>query len=627
MPLDPRLTYRRTERGLREVYEKSYQFTQSERLILILVDGRLDLAGLKSRLPSVSDERLGRALAKLVDAGLIEQTRTAAPHAASLQPDAVAQFLEQTELDPVTVIGGAAGGGASRAEELAFETAMSPAWNAPASSARASPDNRRRASERSQGGRGEWGAPATDFAITTVNVPDRLDMQEMRAREDEDEIRPRRSILPDSYAVGVWIKRLVLVGIVGGLGYFAFERAQPALAQLEAPRIAERLSRALGQPVTVAGVQWKLLPRPRVAVVGVRLPNGVVIDEVALHVNWRDVYAAAKSGQIVWGEAAIPVLKLSSEQALGAIDLLARSSAAVPATISALRFESVQFNDAPLLPGAYEVLMRRGPSGSFGGIQLSEAGKQGTGMRMRLNLSPGDSGNPGLDFQLDATMWQAPIGPQVEWADVIATGRLERSLVLVDTFTAGGFYGVVQGALAAGRDLEWATTGVVRASNIDLESVFQSLARRPGDEASAPVRRAAMNGTAVFDLQASGRGETLHEAIRSGALEGPAQVRFGILNGINLGYVATKGGGTRSSAGGGLTRFTELTAGVMATSSHIELKDVIGKAGAMSTRGELMIGPDLTLTGALRVDLGATRVQAPLNLRVRGSVLEPQFGR
>ena len=72
MALNVSMIYQRTDRGVREVYEKSHQFTQSERLILILLDGRLNVAGLKTRLPSLNDERIERALSKLQDAGLVE---------------------------------------------------------------------------------------------------------------------------------------------------------------------------------------------------------------------------------------------------------------------------------------------------------------------------------------------------------------------------------------------------------------------------------------------------------------------------------------------------------------------------------------------------------------------------
>ncbi len=113
MALNVSMIYQRTDRGVREVYEKSHQFTQSERLILILLDGRLNVAGLKTRLPSLNDERIERAMRKLQDAGLVEpmgagdpsRTNGSGVREGQLEPEAVAQFLEQSDLDPITIFG------------------------------------------------------------------------------------------------------------------------------------------------------------------------------------------------------------------------------------------------------------------------------------------------------------------------------------------------------------------------------------------------------------------------------------------------------------------------------------------------------------------------------------------
>lgn len=629
MALDRSLVYRRTERGVREVYEKSYQFTQSERLILILVDGRLDLAGLKARLPSVNDERLARALSKLTEAGLIEPSRAASPGSA-LQPDAVAQFLEQTDLDPVTVIGGGA--------DMALEEAFAVSDSATRPSSRPTQPVRSRSGEalmrssssgsgRSHEAKSAWGGTrATDFAITTINVPDRLDLQEVRAREDEDDFRPRRRLLPDSYTVGVWFKRLLLMGLLGGAGYWAVQSIEPIRDEMAPERIAQRLTSAFGQPVAIADTQWRFTPRPRLALVGVSLPGGIRLDEVALHINWRDAISAARGGQVVWAEAAVPSLTLRADQALGLIELAGRGAAALPSGISTLRFESVRFADVPLLPGHYQAIVRRGGDGQMGPLLLTELDIDGT-LQLRLVSSLGDTGNQGADFQLEATRWRVPFGPQIEWSDVSAKGRVEHNLVVIDEFNLGGFYGAVQGVGAAGRDIEWATTGAVRASNIDIEAMLRALKGKRSAEGSEGEAKVPMNGTALFELTAFGHGDTLDAALHGGTLSGPVQVRWGVLNGINLGFAATQGTSASGGLGGGVTRFTELSAQLDADSSGITLRNLNGRAGAMSTRGELTVRPDMALTGALRVDLGASRVQAPLNLRVRGTVLSPQFGR
>src|SRR5215467_15451556 len=119
-----------------------------------------------------------------------------------------------------------------------------------------------------------WEATAgsTDFVITTVNVPDRLDVQEVRAREDEDDERTERFRI-DWYAIRTWIVRLVMLGLVGGAALFAWDSLAPLRDELSAARIAERLSQATGQPVTIGSADFKFTPTPRFAISDIQVGN------------------------------------------------------------------------------------------------------------------------------------------------------------------------------------------------------------------------------------------------------------------------------------------------------------------------------------------------------------------
>src|SRR5512147_292681 len=94
------------------------------------------------------------------------------------------------------------------------------------------------------------GAPATDFAITTINVPDRLDIQEVRAREEESEYQRRSRLSIDRYVVTLWTKRLVTLGVIAGLGWLAVAAVTPFIDEFRKEAIAARLSTAVGLPVT-----------------------------------------------------------------------------------------------------------------------------------------------------------------------------------------------------------------------------------------------------------------------------------------------------------------------------------------------------------------------------------------
>jgi hypothetical protein len=121
-------------------------------------------------------------------------------------------------------------------------------------------------------------------------------------------------------------------------------------------------------------------------------------------------------------------------------------------------------------------------------------------------------------------------------------------------------------------------------------------------------------------LHVVGRGATLDDAIDRGAIAGPFTVRWATLNGINLGLAAAQG-----ATASGTTRFTEFDGVVAATSNGVRFEDTGGRAGAMAARGDFTVARDLALAGGVRVELGGQRVQAPINLRIRGSVLTPRF--
>jgi hypothetical protein len=465
------------------------------------------------------------------------------------------------------------------------------------------------------------GAPLTDFVITTVNVPDRLDMQEMRAREEEDDEPTRarrRGLFIDSYSIGLWLRRILVVAVLGTLLFFAYGRLRPIYDGLAAHRIADRLTKSLGQRVTVADSRLELSRSPRLALKGIDVAGQLKIDDVGLLFNYDEAIRAVRGGQWAWGEAQVGPLKLTHDQAMALLEALPKAMAGLPPSVSILRLASVSFPDYPLLPGRYEVVVRRGENGGLASIQMEMLDIEG---QMRMKITPRGVGEP-VDFSLEALRWKAPIGPASPWSDLVASGQASTNLLMVDRYVGSNFYGATQGQLVAARDIEWAVTGTARAINVNLEQLFRGL--RPATSgAEADAFRSPFTGLASMNLVISGSGPTLDKAVDFASITGPLEVRYAQLNGINLGYAATRG--ASSTGGGGLTRFTELDATIMASGRQVLLTDISGRAGAMATRGEVLINDDLSLIGALRVDLGVTRVLAPINLRVRGSALQPQF--
>lgn len=462
------------------------------------------------------------------------------------------------------------------------------------------------------------GAPATDFAITTINVPDRLDLQEVRAREAEREYARSRRFSLDRYTVVLWSKRLLGLAVVSGLAWLGVKTAAPAVDALRADAIAARLSVGIGQPVEIGQRRFELWPTPRLVLVRVKVGSRLAADEVSLQLSWNELAQGAKAGRVAFGEAVVSPVRLDAEQAWELAGLAPRLANAGGFSVGALRFASVEFADFPLLPHQYSATVKRPVGAAASAVELAQVGGDGS---MRMSVS-GD-GDEGVKFELSAERWRAPIGPGVVWDNASATGRVVRTAVIVESYTASAPFGVFQGALVAASDTGWSAAGTARSAGVDLETLMRHLAGRPADDATPA--RSPLHGTASLELFGGGHGPSLGDALFGVRMAGPVSVRFGSLNGINLGLVATQGGVAES--GGGTTRFTELTAQVEVGDSGVALRDIRGRAGAMATRGQVVVDADQSLSGLVRVDLGAERVQAPTSLRVSGTAISPRFAR
>lgn len=103
---DPSIVFQRTQAGRDEIRQKSHGLTQSERLVLIMIDGVTDYQGVRRKVFALTDQRFERALTKLQAKELVLEVfmplEGQAPE--ELEGEVVERFLQQDPLDPVTII-------------------------------------------------------------------------------------------------------------------------------------------------------------------------------------------------------------------------------------------------------------------------------------------------------------------------------------------------------------------------------------------------------------------------------------------------------------------------------------------------------------------------------------------
>lgn len=585
MSFDPALIYRRTPAGVSEVYQPRLPLAPEARLVLRLIDGRIANAGLATRLPAVGAGRVGHWLRELQRAGLLEPVGQAL--AADL-PQAGEGGSANAALHGVV---------AALERAVVVETP-----GAPSSRVGAAESPRR----RDAGPATQQAAVVTQFAITSVNVPDALDLQEERDRAEWAEALARKR----SARWRRWGLRGGIVASVVLVAGLALGWWRPMPESLGAPVLGRQLSSAMGAPVTVGASTIEFAPGPRLVLTGVQLGDGAKVARVVLAVGWGDLWRGLVEGQWSWGEASVSALVVSPTQALELAHMLLARGEYLPERIATLRFDTVRIADSSLLAGDYEVVARRTVDGRFGRL-VARRLDLGQG-RWEATVSGATPGAP-LVFELEASELNLPFGPALRWKELRASGTVSSDRVRVSHFALAGYQGVVTGWLVARKGDDWSLAGQAELANLDIEALLA------GRRAASP--NAGVQGSLSARLDIEAQGATLPAAVAATRMSGDFQVRWAVLRGVNLGAFAVQSAG----AAGGATRFTEFDGRVLADRFGTRLVGAGGRAGAMTARGDVQIAPGGALRGQVRVELGGLAARAPIALVVGGDVQQLQF--
>ena len=471
--------------------------------------------------------------------------------------------------------------------------------------------------------RGRWDRDAgSEFAITTVNVPDRLDAQEVRARASADASQPsvHRFHRADIFRAAWW---LIAAVVVGAIAWGTVRVAGPLRAAISPAGVETLVGKALGMPVSVRETGLRALPSPRLVVTDLVAQNGLRLPEIAVHFNWRDALRGLQTATWVLGEARVAPVSVTGQQALALLQSVRRASD-LSAVISTVRFESVTFSDLALLPGRYEAIIRRGISQrDFEAINLRRLDAAG---QMELEVRPPMAPEGTAKIALFASQWPAVVGPAITWSEATARGEFNAEQLKIDSFSVGARFGNLNGTAVLAREgRNWRLTGNVRSPDLDLNALISHLA---APSAAADTAKGAVpppmpvQGTARFDLALSGAAPTVAETLRGALAGGPVSVSGATLAGINLGLAATQGG---ALGAGGTTRLTDLEFEALGSADGLVIRNIAARAGGLRVHGGLTIDRELRLRGLLRSEVASPRGISGADIRLGGTVAAPTY--
>jgi hypothetical protein len=456
-----------------------------------------------------------------------------------------------------------------------------------------------------------------DFAITTVNVPDRLDAQEVRARAYADSGPPsvRRFHRIDIRRAVGW---LIAVAVLGAVAWGAARLAGPLREAISPRGVEAQISQALGMPVSVRATELRFLPSPRLVLIDMIGPGGLRLPEIAVNFNWRDAVNGLQTSSWVLGEARVAPVEVTGDQALKLLQSVRRASQ-LSAAVSTVRFESVAFADLVLLPGRYEAVVRRGVGQhSFDTVGIKRLGGAG---QMELEIRPAEVTGGDATFRLFASQWAAGFGPPIAWNEATAQGEFRAGQLRIDSFSVGASFGNLNGTALLAQDAGgWRLTGNVRSSDVSVEELIRFLTARPGADslpATAPFR-----GTAKIDLALIGVGATVADVLQRATAAGPVSISGATVTGMNLGLAATQGG---PRGAGGVTRLTDLDLDALGSADGLAVRSLAGRAGGLRVQGGLVVDRKLQLRGSIRAEVASPRGVAGTDIRLGGSVGAPTY--
>ena len=374
--------------------------------------------------------------------------------------------------------------------------------------------------------------------------------------------------------------------------------------------------------MTIEDTHFEFSTTPGVVIKKLKIKDDIEFDQVALRFTWRHVAQAFQNSRISWAEVVVGPSKMSILQGHDLMQLMARLDRALPADIAAVHFTDLQFPDQPWLKGNWKLDLTRDRNGSFRSATAAQTAGRGS---VEVELTP--ESPEVVDFNFKSFQWPLPFAIRTPIESVEAEGKISYAELEVSNYSLSGPFGEIHGKVSGTADGGWKLGGILATDGVDVDSFLRVIAPpEKKEDASGAEIPSLIQGLASAVGQLSGKGADLQEAAENTVLTAKFDVRNAVLNGINLGFIATNPD-ANPEAGGGTTRFTKMDGALVVGGGKTTLREFHARAGALVASGQVEIADNNRIEGLLHVDLGSTRVLAPIRVRLHGTLNEAKFGR
>lgn len=610
--IEPDLVFAKTPAGEEAILQRTRVVQRNVRLVLILVDGNATVAELCEKTAKASQTH--SALVELEQGGFIERRveknsvwkpnrdspkrnlasatpmvsefstfgeRTAAPPASSSSPSShgrdVLPFHESRE-----------GQSSSSPGSLASR----PTPGAPDSSA---------ASASPEAAAAEPEPPLAAAAATAAGFVDRLKSRVQRATDDKPDIKPirrrgRRWSL-------TWTAGLLLGSLLLGAGLFLVALFFPYTHYL--PAVEAMLAQSTGQAARVDDMRVRFYPKPGLLLGDVRLGEGVDKDPIHItEIRLRPALATLLSPKMLFSEVELSGVRLSAE-AITSLSRMLATASREPASAGVLQ---VTVSKAEVYFAGLAVSEMSGDFELSTDKLLHAVALHSRDHSLQITLKPTDRG---ATLHVEGLAWRpAPASPYL-FDSVNLKGEIDGQDLAVSSLELRIFDGLVRGS---------AILRAPQARSMAGEISFERInARKLGDALGVANQ---IEGETRGRLKFSATSETWAGVFSDLRASGDFTMHRGRLTGIDLAEAMRRVSTTPLTLGG-WTRFEELSGTVTLTPGTSSFSRLVMDAGLMQSSGQIEVGRDLQVRGAMNVVLGGSADRTARRILISGSLKNP----
>jgi len=580
------LIYAKTPAGEEAVQERTRLVQRNLRMVLILVDGVVNVGGLKKEVgdPAMVES----ALAELERLGMIRSPESGtAVDQSEIETWPVAEPIRVTSAEPVEIP--LVQADTVFDEETALQIQVATKYAS-------------RQAEPAQ--KGNWKSPLTDISDwfeaarkERALAREEAIYEEAYGKEVVDEVAP----LPVKETGVTLVFRWSWL-LVGAFGLVAASLLTLLLFPYDSyrPEFEQRLSRAVGDEVKVGQVRLAFTPYPV-----------MVLDRVSVgsdpYLTANTVQLQPEFGSIVgprYREVVLQGVRVK-EGGLGKF-----SAWLLPAAMGDAAAERIEIDGLAidLAGGAIEGL--RGSARVDAEHGLDKLILRSATNDLRVEVTPRATG-VGLD--LSATAWALPFDPRLQFSFLELRGELVPGRLTL-TNIDGRLY---DGSLSGDGVITWA-----QESTVTMRLAFQRLA----SEQLLPALGAqpSVEGPVSGRVQVGGRAVAVTGLDRELRLDGIFAVERGSLRNVDLAEAIRSG--RQTTLHGGTTRFQEFSGAFAADPRSLRFSGLRLSSGLLRMAGDLTVARDSgSLSGRAGVEMRGSAVAAKSTVIVSGSQREPDI--